>query len=533
VTVAISAPPGTRGLPTGFGGGARRTWGLIVSLAVLATPVVAATSANPLTALVPVLALAGAFLLWSLSLAASVPILLLLTLTLENPAELPGKDLASFGWHPPLSGAGRIFFSNVTTLLPGSGIPLSVLEVAILILCLRAAVQTSSQGAVLSRAGAFAVPVPLAFRKSLALAAVTIGGFEFYGLATHGSLQDSLYQIREPLGMLGIAYITATAGSGLLIRRLRAVALSAALIKAVQTLYAYVAIARVHHVKPDYISTHSDSTLYVWALVILLAERAEPFSRRRRSLRVVMAIVLLGATIVNNRRLAWVAFLGAILWVAAASTPEVKRRWGRRLLLVSPVIAIYVVAGLGSTSTIFFPVKAVSSVVSADDSSSRDRQVENTNLIVTFKADPLIGSGFGHKYVEQIKADDISGVFKQYRYLPHNSILGLWAFTGVVGFALFWQFFVVSVSYAAAALRRSSSRQVRSIAQWTVAGVIAFMLQAQGDIGLQSWIAAAIAGTCGGVAVSLNRLSDVPPRAAKQSEAAPSHFGPLSGAASA
>jgi hypothetical protein len=476
-------------------------------LSVLATPAVIALTGSVVAAVVPGVVLGGLWLLCTASLGAAVPTLLFLVLTLENPQERPGGELVKLGWHPPLASAGRLLFTNLDTLLPGSGMPFSLLDAAIAILCVRAilnALDGARQNAA-SRGYALMAP-PALFLKALLLSLGTLVAFEFYGIATHGDFKNSLWQIRELLGMLGVAFITASAGSSQLLRRLRSVVLTAAMIKAVQTIYAYFLIARPQGVKAAYIGTHSDSTLYVWALIILLAERIEARSAAHRSWQVGAGGLLFMATVANNRRLAWVGLLGALIWAVATSRPETKRRIYRGLILMSPLIMLYIGVGLKSKSSLFFPVSAVNSVISQDDSSSESRGIENTNLLATFRAHPLIGSGFGHEYIELVKGDDISDVFVLYRYLPHNSLLGLWAFMGTIGFGGFWLFFVVSVNYAATALRFELRPDLRAAAIWSVGGLIAFMVQAQGDLGLQSWIAVAIAGTCCGVASTLGSL---------------------------
>jgi O-antigen ligase len=65
------------------------------------------------------------------------------------------------------------------------------------------------------------------------------------------------------------------------------------------------------------------------------------------------------------------------------------------------------------------------------------RSVENYNLIYTMRQNPILGQGFGHKYIEKIQAYDVSHHFNAYEYVPHNSIL--WVLTS--GGILFSTFF--------------------------------------------------------------------------------------------
>src|SRR5690606_31658915 len=84
------------------------------------------------------------------------------------------------------------------------------------------------------------------------------------------------------------------------------------------------------------------------------------------------------------------------------------------------------------------PVQVLKSVTDSSDSSSETRDIENYNLIVTARQKPILGSGLGHEYIEQVVAYDISAAFEAYRYVPHNSVLWLLGAGGLVGFSAIW-----------------------------------------------------------------------------------------------
>ena len=68
----------------------------------------------------------------------------------------------------------------------------------------------------------------------------------------------------------------------------------------------------------------------------------------------------------------------------------------------------------------------------ADSASDLYRAAENFNLYVTFRSNPLFGTGFGKPFATPIPLPDISGAFSLWQYFPHNSLLSLWAFGGVL-----------------------------------------------------------------------------------------------------
>jgi O-antigen ligase len=200
-------------------------------------------------------------------------------------------------------------------------------------------------------------------------------------------------------------------------------------------------------------------------------------------------VLAVGGMLVNNRRLAYVELAAALLVLFLVVPPSRLKRAALRAALVSlPVVALYAAAGWSSNAPVFRPVQTIRTVVDSDsDRSSQTRDIENFNLFVTFKQHPLLGTGFGHEYVEYVAADTIAHTFPQYRYIPHNSLLGLWAFAGTVGFAAIWMPLAVAVFLALRSHDRARRPLDRAAALAVIATVVAFMGQAYGDMGLQSW----------------------------------------------
>jgi hypothetical protein len=117
------------------------------------------------------------------------------------------------------------------------------------------------------------------------------------------------------------------------------------------------------------------------------------------------------------------------------------------------------------------------------DRSTLYRDAENYNLVYTFRSNPVIGSGFGHPFAQTAALDDISRSFKEFAYLPHNSMLGLWAFTGAVGFTAILTPLVIALFLAARA-HAFANEPVHAIAATaSIACIGAYVLHLWGDIG--------------------------------------------------
>ena len=82
---------------------------------------------------------------------------------------------------------------------------------------------------------------------------------------------------------------------------------------------------------------------------------------------------------------------------------------------------------------------------------------------------------------------DISSIFPQYRYVPHNSVLGLLAFGGVVGLSAIFLTLGVGIFLAARAHRFAASPAERAAALAVIAAVVVYLVQCYGDMGIVSW----------------------------------------------
>ena len=153
----------------------------------------------------------------------------------------------------------------------------------------------------------------------------------------------------------------------------------------------------------------------------------------------IIAPILVAGLIANDRRLAWVELsVGVILLLVMNPRNWVTRRLIRTTVVLSPILVVYIGVGWFSASPVFGPVKTLRGVISPErsdgsiDRSTLFRDVENYNLIYTFTRSPFIGKGFGHAFDTAVANDDMSG-FKEYPFLPHNSLLGLMGFAGGLG----------------------------------------------------------------------------------------------------
>jgi hypothetical protein len=234
-----------------------------------------------------------------------------------------------------------------------------------------------------------------------------------------------------------------------------------------------------------FLTGHGDTITWVVSILVLIVNAFDRRSTATTLRNVALILFLLGAIQFNSRRLAWVSLgMGVAILYAVFPPGAAKRSLNRLALLGIPVVILYVVVGWGSSARIFLPLRSLSTVTTQEDGSTLARNAENLGLIATANyGNPALGTGWGNPYVFLTMKYDISG-FELWRYVPHNGILGLLAFTGVLGFAGFWLAFPTAVFFNARVARMSRDPKARNVALVGCAQMVVSANQFYGDMGI-------------------------------------------------
>ena len=175
--------------------------------------------------------------------------------------------------------------------------------------------------------------------------------------------------------------------------------------------------------------------------------------------------------------------------VALTPWSPAKRAAMRAALAASPLVLSYSVVGWGAGSAIFQPVHTLRSVVdSKADPSTLWRDLENYDLFFTLRHNALLGTGYGHGYVEIVWLPDISNSVRPLS-LPaaqqHSRPLGLrWPrrVHGAVDHARRRRLFL-----AARAYRHAVTVDDRTAALTAVSVLAVYLVYCYGDLGLGTW----------------------------------------------
>ena len=423
---------------------------------------------------------------WRLPVRTTLLAMTFFALAVDNPHERPSAGW----WSNPLRPLAEPFYVNLHHQLPLPFLRISGLELLLAVVVVAVLVRQARGDDVEPRP----LPSPAPLRQALVIAVLALLALEAWGLLRDGDFKQSLFQARVMLALPVVTWLFLYGLRGAAdIAPLFRVVILAALVKVATSAWFIFMICRPQGLAPPYATTHSDTVLYVVALMILVARWWErPAWRTLLEAGALGGAVCLGMAL-NDRRLAWASLLMALAALVLVSPWNRARRFVVRATLASlPALLVYAAAGWSSTATIFKPVRDLRSLTGTSvdvdkDASTQFRDDENFNLVATWQEAPLVGAGFGHEFVEYVPLPDISRFMPTYHYQPHNGVLWLWTVGGLVGFSLLWLFLVAGVYFAARAYHRAVAPRERAAMLVALGAVLTYANQVYGDMGTQSY----------------------------------------------
>ncbi|MDP9152290.1 MAG: hypothetical protein M3O36_20385 [Myxococcota bacterium] len=333
-------------------------------------------------------------------------------------------------------------------------------------------------------------PLVAPMRNALLLSAGTVVAWFVYGLARGGDARAGSWQIYLLLTTVLVAFtFAATFQTAEHYATLAKVLVAAAFYRALMCWIFYFAYVSPHRIDPlpDFVTTHDDSVLWVDAIIILIVNALEKRARGTTIRTILGILFVVGAIQWNQRRLAWVSLIMALVTMFFLLPPgKTRRRVSRIALFAAPVIALYVAIGWGRGERIFLPLRSLETVTTTEDLSTKARNVENLGLVATAHTGILGGTGWGHKYIELSSKYSIAAYFELWQYVPHNSILGLLAYTGVLGFIGYWLAFPTAVFFNSRMGKLGNTSAVRNAGILGAVQMIICANEMYGDMGLFS-----------------------------------------------
>ena len=487
-------------LPPERAGGSRLPWVLTTVLVVLTVLALFVGNGNLGLALAPCLLVAAVWGACVLPLRHSLLTLLALAWLLDAPNDAFAAGKVALPWRQ----VGAVLWGKLNLLVPVPALVITGFDLVALFL-FGLLLYRHLHRLRIDRTGWADVPAPLTLCMWLCLAAVI--WMSAYGMARGGSFRFVLWQSVRWLYLPVVFFLMRHGLRGPSdARALGKVLLVVGVIRAAEAIVIRLLFPSVEDL--PHATTHHDSVLFALCTGILVALLIEVPTRKTFAFTAVLFPVFAWAMDANNRRLVWaeVALVLLVFWVMTPWRP-LKRKLARLMVHAAVPLFLYLAVGWNARGAIFSPVHKLRSMTdSSANSSTLWRDLENFNLVFTYRDSPLLGSGFGHPFVERIRLPDVTAAYELEPYVPHNSVLGLWAFGGLLGFFLLWMVFPVGMYFTARAYRWSRTPLERVTLLGAAAAQVCYTVQGYGDLGFGTWgplftVAAALA-LAGKMAVS-------------------------------
>jgi len=461
--------------------GSRAPHLVLLGLALATVLAVLVGAGNLAIAVAPCLLALLLCALWLLPLRITMVGLLAMSWAIESPTDV----FADGRLHSPWEMVGRLLWSKLNLVIPFSPLVVTGFDLVALLLFV-VVVQRHVRKSAIDQAGWVDTPAALSTFAWLSVLAVV--WMSLFGLVQGGSFRFVLWQCARWL-YLPIVYALMRQGlrgpkDALLVGK---VLLGVGLFKALEAIALRLKFPSVELM--THATSHHDSVLFASCVAILMALVLEMPSKRTLRLFAGLVPVFLWAMVANNRRLVWaeLVMVAVFFWLVTPWRP-LKRKLARMAIYSALPLLLYGGLGWNSDSGFFAPVQKARSMVDSNrDASTLWRDLEDFDLIFTFTESPILGSGFGHPFVEKIKLPDVTAHYELEPYIPHNSVLGLWAFGGLIGFSLLWALFPVGIFFTVRAYRSARTPAERVTALGAAAVQICYLVQGYGDLGFGTW----------------------------------------------
>jgi len=335
------------------------------------------------------------------------------------------------------------FFWNVNTIFltyahaEVKAVPLSLVEIFLLIAGACSVIRSVFGGTARLRGGALLLPI-------LIYVGFVLLGWG-HGLMTGGDFKISLQEVRAQFYFL-IIYLMAVN----LVQERRqvgtvfwVVAICIGLKGILYTFRRYVTLAGVP-LSAQGVGSHEEAFFFdsfIVLLIVLMLCRA--YKRLQWVMLALLPFVVLGNVACNRRAgtAALAIVLPLLLLAAYRALPERRRLIVGLCVALTVGLSIYYPLFKNSASILAQPARAIKSNFqpdARDAGSNAARDAENKNLMATVHSAPLLGNGYGHRYLHAFYMADISDIYELEDYIPHNTILWIWERIGPFGFLAFW-----------------------------------------------------------------------------------------------
>jgi hypothetical protein len=301
----------------------------------------------------------------------------------------------------------------------------------------------------------------------------------FYGQARGGNFLSALWEVRALFYLcLMYFFVPQVIQTKQQISMIVWFIICAISIKALQGVFRFV-ILGFQFGGNDTLTNSEDPIFIITLFVLLLA--LSIFSvdtKQRRVLRYLLPVLILGFY-VGQRRATYASLIITIIAFIFMLPKNEGFKLFKYLSVFIIILGLYLTIFWNSTSETGQLAQKIKSMFYLDPSkmSARDyssnlyREFENYNLSMTIRHSPFMGIGFGNKYEQWLSFWGLQDL-GTLSYIPHNSILWLFAKTGSYGFILFLFFLNSFIFFSVSLLQKTKDPYLKAVCVVSALAVI-------------------------------------------------------------
>jgi hypothetical protein len=319
----------------------------------------------------------------------------------------------------------------------------------------------------------------------------TVGLGVLHGLASGGNFKIIVLELRS-FEYLFLGYVLAynLIASKQHIVNFFWIVIAGAGIKGLQGTYIVFVQLHGHFATQNEIMAHEESFFWVaLLLLIILFNLRHKHKAQLRLALVELPFVIIGL-VANNRRADYVALIigVAVAWVLVIAVRR-EGRGGRIavLAIVGSLAAAYILIFSHVSGSLGLPARGIIATFQPSASDLRDAQsnlyrvYEDSDLLATYKASPLLGWGFGKPFLQPNPLPNIITLDPYYLYIPHNTILWVLMRLGPLGFIALWNLVGTLIIRGCHIARELVDPYLQLVAVYIVAIVVMEIILAYAD----------------------------------------------------
>lgn len=339
-----------------------------------------------------------------------------------------------------------------------------------------------------------------------------------HGLTSGGSLKIIVIEVR-PFWYLFLSYLLAynLVRHKNQVRTFFWIVILGAFVKSLQGVYIYLVILHGKIDSQHAIMSHEESFFFVAVILLLMLFCLHLCYRPQLCAVLLVMPCLLIALVANQRRTDYIALaVGVVVsWIIIFwIKPQARKSLIIGVLACVLLSVGYIIAFSHSTGAFAAPARGVVSLFTPDPSdtvaadSNLYRSIENYDLIYTALQNPLLGWGFGKKFLQPVVLPDISAVDANYDYIPHNTIYWVWMRLGIIGFFALWCLLGSIIVRGCLIARRLRNPYLQLVAMYTVAATFMEIIVAFADYQLFFYRNVIYLGLLAGILMRLPALDE-------------------------